>query len=259
MNLLFQIKSFLRYKLKARHRKGFGVHSPFVFHLLNYVIFEKLPFYAYRPIEQIRAKMLKNKQVIDLTDFGTGEDRKSSVADVAKKSLETEKFGQLLFRLVNHFRSKNILELGSSLGISTMYLAKPSSVANVVTMEGSSSLCRIAEQNFAELGIENITLVEGNIDEKLSDVVAKFPTLDFVFFDANHTREATLRYFELCRSKSHKETIFVFDDIHYSAEMENAWSEIKLRKEVCLSIDLYHFGLIFFNNDLPKQDYIVAF
>jgi len=259
MNLFFQIKSFLRYKLKARHRKGFGVHSPFVFHLLNYVIFEKLPFYAYAQIEQVRNILLKDKTIVELTDFGTGKKNESSVADIARKSLETPKFGQLLFRLVNFFHPQNVLELGTSLGVSTMYLAKPSSVANVVTMEGSSSLCRIAEQNFAELGIENITLVEGNIDEKLSDVVAKFPTLDFVFFDANHTREATLRYFELCRSKSHKETIFVFDDIHYSAEMESAWNEIKKRDDVRLSIDLYHFGLVFFNTDLPKQDYIVEF
>ena len=126
MNLLFQIKSFLRYLLKARHRKGFGVHSPFVFHLLNYVIFEKLPFYAYVQIEQVRNILLKDKTIVELTDFGTGKKNESSVADIARKSLETPKFGQLLFRLVNYFQPKNIIELGTSLGISTMYLAKPS-------------------------------------------------------------------------------------------------------------------------------------
>lgn len=259
MNLLFQIKSFLRYKLKARHRKGFGVHSPFVFHLLNYVIFEKLPFYAYAQIEQVRNKLLKDKTIVGLTDFGTGKKSKSSIADIAKNSLETPKFGQLLFRLVNFFQPQNILELGTSLGVSTMYLAKPSSTAKVVTMEGSKSLCDVAERNFKNAGIDNVEVVCGNIDEMLKDVVAKFPQLDFVYFDANHTREATLRYFEICLQKTHKETIFVFDDIHYSAEMECAWNEIKKRNDIRLSIDLYHFGLVFFNTDLPKQNYIVEF
>lgn len=259
MNLHFQIKSFLRYKLKARHRKGFGVHSPFVFHLLNYVIFEKLPFYAYVQIEQVRNILLKDKTIVELTDFGTGKKNESSVADIARKSLETPKFGQLLFRLVNFFHPQNVLELGTSLGVSTMYLAKPSSTTKVVTMEGSKSLCDIAEKNFKNVGIDNVEVVCGNINEKLNDVVAKFPKLDFVYFDANHTREATLRYFEICLQKTHKDTIFVFDDIHYSAEMECAWNEIKKRNDIRLSIDLYHFGLVFFNTDLPKQDYIVEF
>lgn len=259
MNQFFQIKSFLCYKLKSRYRKGFGVHSPFVFHLLNFVIFEKLPFYAYEQIEQIRNKLLRDKTVVELTDFGTGTETRCSVAKIAKKSLETARFGQLLFRLVNYFQPKNILELGTSLGISTMYLSKPSSQANVVTMEGSQSLCEIAKQNFVSLGIENVRVVEGNIDEKLNDVVADFPLLDFVYFDANHTKQATLRYFEICLKKVHKKTFLVFDDIHYSNEMEAAWNEIKSRKEIYLSIDLYHFGLVFFNSDLPKQDYVVAF
>lgn len=259
MNLFFQIKSFLSYKLKAHHRKGFGIHSPFVFHLLNFVVFEKTPFYAYERIEQQRQKMLRDKTVVELTDFGTGVKLKNTVAEIAKKSLETAKFGQLLFRLVNYFQPKNILELGTSLGISTMYLAKPLSKANVVTMEGSASLCDIAKRNFEELSIENIKVVHGNIDEKLENVVSDFPALDFVYFDANHTKQATLRYFEICLKKAHKKTIFVFDDIHYSAEMESAWDEIKTQKDAYLSIDLYYFGLLFFNSDLSKQDYVVAF
>ena len=259
MNLFFQIKSFLKYRFKSRHRKGFGIHSPFVFHLLNYVIFEKNPFYAYTQIEKVRKSLLKDGTIVELTDFGTGNKSESSVANIATKSLESAKFGQLLFRLVNFFQPQNILELGTSLGVSTMYLAKPSSTAKVVTMEGSRSLCDIAERNFKNADVDNVEVVCGNIDKNLKDVIDKFPQLDFVYFDANHTREATLRYFEICLQKTHKETVFVFDDIHYSAEMDSAWNEIKKRDNVRLSIDLYHFGLVFFNTDLPKQDYIVAF
>ncbi len=259
MNLFFQIKSLLTYRLKSRHRKGFGIHSPFVFHLLNYVIFEKNPFYAYTQIEQVRKSLLKEGTIVELTDFGTGNKSESSVANIARSSLESPKFGQLLFRLVNFFQSQNVLELGTSLGVSTMYLAMPSSASKVITMEGSKSLCDIAERNFKNADVDNVEIVCGNIDKNLKDVIDKFPQLDFVYFDANHTREATLRYFEICLQKTHKETVFVFDDIHYSAEMDSAWNEIKKRDNVRLSIDLYHFGLVFFNTDLPKQDYIVAF
>lgn len=259
MNRLFYIKSRLKYVFTARHRKGFGVHSPFVFHLLNFVIFEKYPFYAYEPIEQIRSKMLHNKAVVHLTDYGTGNKQKNCVANIAKCSLESAKFGQLLFRLVNRFNPKNILELGTSLGISTMYMAIPSSNAHVVTIEGSKSLCDIAKQNFKQLGIKNVKVVNDNIDNSLDAVLLEMPVLDFVYFDANHTKEATLRYFDKCLQKTNKTTIFVFDDIHYSLEMESAWHDIKTNRKVHLSIDLYHFGLIFFNDDLPKQDYVVAF
>lgn len=259
MNRLFYIKSRLKYVFTARHRKGFGVHSPFVFHLLNFVIFEKYPFYAYEPIEQIRSKMLHNKAVVHLTDYGTGNKQKNCVANIAKCSLESAKFGQLLFRLVNRFNPKNILELGTSLGISTMYMAIPSSNAHVVTIEGSKSLCDIAKQNFKQLGIKNVKVVNDNIDNSIDTILLEMPTLDFVYFDANHTKEATLRYFDKCLQKTNKTTIFVFDDIHYSLEMESAWHDIKTNRKVHLSIDLYHFGLIFFNDDLPKQDYVVAF
>lgn len=259
MNRLFYIKSRLKYVFTARHRKGFGVHSPFVFHLLNFVIFEKYPFYAYEPIEQIRSKMLHNKAVVHLTDYGTGNKQKNCVANIAKCSLESAKFGQLLFRLVNRFNPKNILELGTSLGISTMYMAIPSSNAHVVTIEGSKSLCDIAKQNFKQLGIKNVKVVNDNIDNSLDAVLLEIPVLDFVYFDANHTKEATLRYFDKCLQKTNKTTIFVFDDIHYSQEMESAWNDIKTNRKVHLSIDLYHFGLIFFNDNLPKQDYVVAF
>ena len=259
MNLWFYIKSRLKYVFTACHRKGFGVHSPFVFHLLNFVIFEKYPFYAYESIERIRKKMLQNKAVVLLTDYGIGNKQKNCVADIAKCSLETAKFGQLLFRLVNRFNPNNILELGTSLGISTMYLAMPSSKAHVVTIEGSKSLCDIAKQNFKQQGITNVTVVNDNVDNSIDAILLGMPTLDFVYFDANHTKEATLRYFDKCLQKTNKKTIFVFDDIHYSQEMESAWNDIKTNRKVHLSIDLYYFGLAFFNDDLPKQDYVVAF
>ncbi len=256
---IFRITSYLKYKRRARHRRGFGIHSPFVFHLLNFVVYEKTPFYDYQKIESARKKMLQSSAVVDVVDFGTGRSGQFQLAKIAKRSLESPRIGQLLFRLVNFAKPQNVLELGTSLGITTMYLASPNKQNSVTTMEGCPAFCRIAQENFAEQGLSNITVVEGDIDKTLPSVLQRLPQLDFVYFDANHLYEPTMRYWNACLPKLHKKSVCVFDDIHHSAEMERAWNEIKAQKNVRVSLDLYHVGILFFDPEIPKQDYIIAF
>ncbi len=256
---IFRIKSYLIYKRRARHRRGFGIHSPFVFHLLNFVVYEKTPFYDYQNIESVRKKMLQSSAVVDVVDFGTGESGQFQLAKIAKRSLESPRIGQLLFRLVNFAKPKNVLELGTSLGITTMYLASPNKHASVITMEGCPAFCRIAQENFAGQNLSNISVIEGDIDKNLPSVLQQIPQLDFVYFDANHRYEPTMRYWNACLPALHKKSVCVFDDIHHSAEMERAWNEIKSQNTVHVSLDLYNVGILFFNPEIPKQDYLIAF
>jgi predicted O-methyltransferase YrrM len=259
MKKLFQIISFVQYCFVAKHRKGFGIHSPFVFHLLNRVFFEKEAYYCYKVIESVRQQFLANHQKIYLTDYGTGGKRTKTIAEIAHKTIKSRKYAQLLFRLVNSNHSQQILELGTSLGISTMYLASANLKSNVVTIEGDSALCDLAKKTFYSNNFQNITVIEGNLDFVLEDVVSKMDTLDFVFFDANHTQVATLKYFSICLAKINKNTIFVFDDIHWSADMQRAWHQIAEHPAVRLSIDIFGMGIVWFDTDLMKQQYIVAF
>jgi len=259
MNRLFTAKEYLHYLLKARHRQGFGVHSPFVFSLLNEVFYEKSSYYCYEPIEKLRYKLLANKEQIEVEDFGEGHYELRSVASIAKKSVKPAKYAQLLFRLANMNSSRTILETGTALGVTTMYLASANTQSQVISIEGDRQLYAYAQKNIEQQKRTNISLHCGQIDDLLPGLLASIDRLDFVFFDANHSKEATLRYVEWCFPKIHSGTIFVIDDIHWSASMKEAWLHIKQDKRVRLSIDIFEMGILFFNTDLTKQEYIVAF
>jgi len=247
---------FLQYLLKAKYRKGYGVHSPFSFYLINSVFEEKFPYYNYFEIEQIREKLLSDKSIIEVSDYGTGKSGKRRISTIASRSLKRPKHAQLLFRLVNTFNPKLIIELGTSLGITTAYLASVNSNSRVLSLEGCPQIASKASSIHKQLKLKNITLIEGNIDETLPNLLKDVTEIDFMFFDANHTKESTLRYFNLCVDKISEKCIFVFDDIHRNNSMQEAWSEIVSNKSVTVSFDLFSFGIVFFNKELKKQHYI---
>ena len=259
MNLIKIIYKRIHHYLTARNTNGFGVHSPFMYQFVKYVLGEKHYFYVFQHIELVRKEALNNDEPIFITDFGTGKNRQSTVAEITRKSVKPAKFGQLLFRIVHYFKCKDILELGTSLGISTAYLASSSSEINCITIEGCPQIAAKARNNFQKLKLQNIELVEGNIDEKLNSVLEKFQKLDLVYIDANHKQEAVIDYFEKCLPKMHNDSIIIVDDIYWSEDMEQAWKKIKEYPEVTASIDLFEMGILFFNKNLSKKNYKVFY
>jgi predicted O-methyltransferase YrrM len=257
-NISFLFK-YLKYLLSAK--TPHGIHSPFVFELVNKVINKKGSYYAYEKIEKLRRKFLISSKEIEVTDFGTGKSGKRIISEIAERSLKNKKYGQLLFRLVNHFKPTTILELGTSLGISTSYLACANPNAKVITIEGCPNISNEAKNNFESLGLKNIETVVGNFDIILSAVLCRLPTADcqLVFFDGNHKKIPTLNYFSQCLEYAHNDSIFVFDDIHWSDEMEEAWEEIKSNPLVTVTIDLFFLGLVFFRKEQAKENFIVRF
>ena len=248
------IKYFFHF-VTARNTGGFGVHSPFLFQFTRFVLFEKHTFYNFKSIESLR-KLLKNdKRIINITDFGTRNNRSVTVASVASTSLKSAKYGQLLFRIAHYFKTINILELGTSLGITTAYLASPSATIKCVSIEGCPQIAAIAIENFKKLAIENVEIVIGNIDEKLPDALAEFESLDLIFIDANHQYDAVLNYFEMCLPKITNDSIVLIDDIYWSKDMEKAWDMIRSNPCVTSTIDLFQLGIVFFNADLHKKHY----
>lgn len=240
---------------EARNTNGFGVHSPFVFHFTNYVLKNKGVYYAFAKIESIRSELKQDQRIIDIQDFGTGTDRRRRVASIANRSLKSQKYGQLLFRMVNYFDSKNVLELGTSLGVTAAYLASPSTKINCISLEGCPQTAKIATENFKKINIENVKVVVGNIGDTLNHILSEFDSLDFVFFDANHRSEFVLNYFEMCISKVNDNSVMVFDDIYWSEDMEVAWEKIQQHPRVMSTIDLFQVGIVFFNPDLHKKHY----
>jgi predicted O-methyltransferase YrrM len=255
---------YLKYYFTASNGKGHGMHSPFVFSLITKVMNDDRHFYAYENIEKLRAALLADETKLTIEDFGAGSRVKKSnvrsVKDIAYSSLKPKKFGQLLFRIVAEYEPASILELGTSLGITTAYLASAKANATVVTMEGAREVAAAAKNNFHQLSLTNIELVEGNFDETLPSTVQKMKSIDMAFVDGNHRYEPTVRYYRELLPAMHEHSILVFDDIHWSKEMEQAWDEIKNDPAVTLSVDLFFIGLVFFRKEnKAKQHFTIRF
>ncbi len=252
------------YWLTASNKKGHGMHSPFVFNLIQQVLSDKRIFYQFDSIESIRKKILTDETMIDIIDFGAGSKKISSkkrkISAIAKSSLKAKKYSQLLFRLVDYYQPKTILELGTSLGVTSSYLASANSKSEVYTFEGAPEIANIAQQNFNQLHLKNIQLTVGNFDNTLSSSLSKIEQVDFAFIDGNHRYEPTMNYFNQLLLKSHGKSIFILDDIHWSKEMEQAWEAIKNNHQVTATIDLFFIGIVLFNKDFKiKQHFKVKY
>lgn len=250
---------YVNHLFHLRNRKGHRVHSPFSYYFITKIIGEKTPFYVFSKIEYLRSKLQKDDTAISVADFGTGISEKKTIKQLVKREVKPAKYAQLLFRIIHYTQAKNMLELGTSVGITTAYLASVDSRSLCISMDGCPQKQQIAKQNLKELGIDNVRLVCGNIDDHLVNVLEDVEKLDFVYFDANHTYAATRAYFEACITKAHSKSVFVFDDIHWSGDMERLWDFIKSDSRVIVSFDVFGMGIVFFNPDIPKQSYKILF
>ncbi len=261
----FQLaKKYIRYYITASNGKGHGVHSPFVFEFIKFILNDKEVYSCYDKIEVLRKQLLKDKTVIDVEDFGAGstiiKTKKRIVKNIASSSLKPKKYSRLLFRMVQYYDRKNVLELGTSLGITTAYIASAKNIPIVTSMEGSGNIANIARQSFALLRLQNIEIIEGDFDETLPQFLSINKKIDFAFLDGNHRKTPTLQYFDQLLLSTNEQTILVFDDIHWSKEMEEAWEIIKQHDAVTLTIDLFFIGIVFLRKDFKvKQHFVVRY
>jgi len=255
MNRIRITFKFILHFLTAKNTLGFGVHSPYVFHFTKFVIYNRGSYYIFSAIEKMRLSLKNDKRILNFVDFGTGDKSNISIAEITAKSMKSAKYGQLLYRLSDYIQARKILELGTSLGLTTSYLAASSSISKVVSLEGSQQIADVALENFKHLEIKNIKIIVGNIDQTLSNVLKEFDYLDLIFIDANHKYQALINYFEQGLTKINTDSIMVIDDIYWSSDMERAWKVIKENPLVMSTIDLFELGIVFFNSDLNKKHY----
>jgi predicted O-methyltransferase YrrM len=240
------------------------MHSPFVYDLIINVLNDKTNYADYKRVESLRQQLLSDRTILEVTDLGAGSVKNNSagrsIADIAKHAAKPPEFGQLLYRMVRYYQPQQILELGTSLGITTQYMAMAHPAASVVTIEGASGIAAVAEEKIKTAGITNIQLLQGNFDEILPVVLQKINKPGFVFIDGNHREEPTIRYFEQLAATAHNDTILVFDDIHWSQEMEQAWAHIKSHPATRCTIDLFFVGIVLFRQEFrEKQDFVIRF
>ncbi|MEP7375089.1 MAG: class I SAM-dependent methyltransferase [Chitinophagaceae bacterium] len=235
------------------------MHSPFVFEFITQVLNDKTSYPAYSQVESLRKQLVKDQTVLIVEDFGAGSSvdktNQRSIASIAKNAAKPSKFGQLLYRMVRHYQPKTILELGTSLGITTSYLSLGKPDATIVTMEGAKPIAETACHNFKTLELQNITLKAGNFDQTLSAVTSELTSLDFAFIDGNHRREPTERYFHQLLPITRNDSILIFDDIHWSPDMEQAWEIIQQHPSVRCTIDLFFIGIVLFRQEFKEKQH----
>ena len=255
---------YCKYLFTAASNKGHGVHSPFLFDFIERVLNDDRQFYFFHQIERTRKNLLRNKEVLTIEDFGAGsvslKTKQRSVASIAATSLKPKKYSQLFFRMIDYYQPQNILEIGSSLGITTSYLASANLRNKVITLEGSREVAGVAGNLFKKLQLTNIELIEGNFDDTLSIVLEKLPKVDFAFIDGNHRYKPTIDYFLQILSRSTDYSIIILDDIHWSKEMEDAWNWVKEHESVTMTVDLFFIGIVFLRKEfLKKQHFSIRF
>lgn len=257
------IAAYLKYLLRSGNEHA--IHSPFLFDLYTQVIAENKDYNPdYEELKALRKMLLKSEQQIEILDLGAGSRINKSnlrkIKTIAKNAEKPEKFAKLFNRLIKRFQPKTILELGTSLGLTTLYMSRAKPDAQIISFEGCPQTASIAKENFNSAKASNIQVVVGNIDHTLPQQLSKMAkTIDFAYFDANHRYEPTVRYFENCLPYAANDSVFIFDDIYWSAEMTKAWEEIKLHPQVTLTVDLFWIGLVFFRKEQPKEHFTLRF
>lgn len=258
LNLRFA-KDYLMHRLRAKNRHG--VHSPFVYRLVDSVIYDFTSKKVYPEAEALREQLIIDTRMITVTDLGAGShvnnNRQKKIGDIARNALKPPKLAQLLYRLAAEMKPGNIIELGTCLGITTIYLQKAAPNAKVYTLEGCPETAAIAAETFKKANVNDATLLTGNFDDTLPGVINDLPQLDFVFVDGNHQKDATLKYFEWCLPKVHENTLLIFDDIYWSEGMKEAWAQIKAHPQVTATVDLFWIGLVFFKPGQAKEDFLI--
>lgn len=256
----FTLISFLRNRIKGKRWDSF--HSPYLFRLFSYMINDGEALEAFNRIEVLRRKWQKDETMIERNDFGAGSihsEKKVSekISTIANRSLSYPFQCRCLARLLQLENPGRILELGTSLGISTAYLQSGAPGAKVITVEGDPQLAKLATHTFDDLGMNQIELIvstfEDFFENKLDDT-----KIDVVFLDGNHQSSALIEYYNKLKTRFTLRTIVIIDDIYWSSDMNEGWNKLVNLPEVTQSVDCFQFGVLFFRNEfLNKEHHIL--
>jgi predicted O-methyltransferase YrrM len=260
---IYPIIKFLNYTITARHKRGGGIDSPFILNIIVRIFRNKITPDIVFKTEMIRTGLKSDKRRISITDYGTGssacERRPVMVSRQIRKTAIPRKYGELLSGFSSEFGNPCVIELGTSFGISTMYLASGNKGATVYTMEGCPETAEIAKENFQKSGLENICLLVGRFEELIPQLEEKKVKPGLVFIDGNHRKYETLEYFNSMVAMGDENVVLIFDDIYYSREMKEAWEEIKNDNRISSTIDIYRMGIVFLRPEMSRTHYKIRY
>lgn len=252
---MYQVIAYIKFLFSSTNQHG--VHSPFVYQFVTKCLYDKKKYQDYSKLVAYRNALIKNNDIIEFTDFGSGskvfKSNTRTTSAITKNAGTPIKRAKLFYRLAQYFKPKNILELGTSLGLATHAMALGYSKNQITTIEGCPKTALYAQQQFKRFKVENVIVETGEFKHKLPNL--SHNNYDLIFFDGHHNKTATIQYFESLLPTANNETIFVFDDIYWSKGMTEAWVYIKNHQSVTVTVDCFYLGFVFFRKEQAKEHF----
>ena len=257
--MFFQIQSYIKFLWFSKNEHA--VHSPFVFNLLTKCFYDKESKPEYSILKKYRKSLLQDTNYIEVTDFGAGskvfKSNRRQIAKIAKTAGISSKRSKLLYRVIEYFKPETILEIGTSLGLATSALALGNINSKVITLEGCPQTSSVAKIQLEKFNYNNVESITTEFKSYLSDIVLSTLKFKLIYFDGNHSKKATLDYFDFLLPTIENDSVWIFDDIHWSSEMEEAWEIIKNHPKVKVTIDTYQWGFVFFRKEQEKEHFVI--
>ena len=247
---------YIKYQWNAKRRHG--VHSPFIYDLTDKCFKTPISINLQNTLRSLDNLLKADKTIIEITDFGAGSKKLSNsrkISDIYKTSSSKGKFGKILFQLVQHYKPKNVLEFGTSMGIGSICMASGLEFSNIITVEGCPNTYKVALENINSSGLKNITAINSTFNDYIKSL--KNQQFDMVFIDGHHDGQALTDYLEALKPFTNNDTIFILDDIRWSNSMFEAWNAIKSKDTFHVSIDLFRMGIIVSRKEQEKEHFII--
>ena len=257
--MFFTIYAYLRFLLHSKNQHG--VHSPFVFDLVTRCLYDKKEHPDYKTLKSYHSYLKSQSKTIQVTDLGAGsrvfKSNQRKISRILEHSGATLKEANFLNRLTRYIGANSILELGTSLGMSTLAFSLAAQKGHLTSIEGCPNIFEYTSTQFNRLQRHNVSLLNSDFDLVLSDLTNQ--QFDLIYFDGNHKKQATIDYFETLLPTIHNNTVWVFDDMYWSQEMLETWRYIKRHPKVTVTVDMFNLGLVFFRKEQVKEHFKIRF
>lgn len=249
-------KERIHFQFRTNHRKGFGIHSPYLYRFITVVLQNKYPYYCFKDIENRADAATTSSFCPETTLWKYPGENTPGETDARQTQKNNAACRQILFRIIQDARFENLLEIGASTGLETLYMQFANPKARCVTATDSPALTAILQRRFYANAVENIYIQTLDKENNLENITNSFKRIDFVLFNRVNT-EQLWEGFHLCQSKRKNNAIFAVLDIHKNADKARVWKNIQKNEDVRVTIDLYHMGIILFHPELQKKAYTI--
>jgi len=253
---MFLVLEYIKYRWKAKGRHG--THSPFVYDFVDRCLTLKIPEEFVQDKKRYFNDLKNDQSILTIEDHGAGSkylSNKRKVSDIFKTSSSRGKYGDLLYKISRHYEPKNVLELGTSLGIGTLYLSKGNPGGQINTIEGCKETHHRSSEAFQKNKLSNVNSNHSRFKEFLEEYNGE--KFDLVFVDGHHDGTALLNYLEILKPHSHADTVFILDDIRWSQSMFEAWEKLQSSEFYHLTMDLFRMGIIVQRPQQEKQHFTI--